>query len=183
MELVNLSDYDIKGINYYWERRKNFDLSEAELKKVGVVGNNAQVDEKLIPKLKEANKIFKKCGYEIIVKDAYRSPELYKLVQKKRYENDGKKVTDRTFSNTRMPHSSGLAVDINLIDLKTRQEVEMWDKTDWPDGIFINYYRENKDAKSKEYQRLQDLLVENMLKLGFKLGKRKEFHHFEYTPN
>ncbi len=175
-----MSDYDIKSINYYWVRRKNFNLSIDELKSVGIDGNIAQVDERLIPKLQEANRIFRIYGYEMIVKDAYRTPELYKLVQKKRYENDGREVTDRTFSGTRMPHATGLAVDINLIDLKTGQEVEMWNRADWPDGIFLDFYREKEDKKSKRYQELQDLLIETMLGLGFHLGKRKEFHHFEY---
>ncbi|MDO8507228.1 MAG: hypothetical protein Q7S53_01530 [bacterium] len=180
MRLVNLSDFGIKSINYYWERRKNFNLSEAELFEVGITGNEAQVDERLIPKLKEANEIFKKYGYEIIIKDAYRSPELYRLVQKKRYENDGKEITDRTLNAVTMPHATGLAVDINLIKLSDGEEVEMWDKADWPEGIFVDYYRDRKDTKSQEYQGLQDLLVDNMLGLGFRIGSKKEFHHFEY---
>lgn len=180
MNLVKLSDFGIKGINYYWERRDNFNLSEAELFEVGIVGNEAQVDEKLISQLKEANEIFKKYGYEIIIKDAYRSPELYKLVQKKRYENDGKEITDRTLNVVTMPHATGLAVDINLIKLSDGAEVEMWGKADWPNGIFVDYYRNKEDEKSKKYQKLQDLLISNMLELGFTLGSKKEFHHFEY---
>ncbi len=140
MKLVNLSDYGIKSINYYWDRREKFDLTEEELRSIGVTGNSAQVDEKLIPKLKEANKIFKKSGYELIVKDGYRSPELYLLVQRKRYEIDGKENTDKTLNTDRMAHSTGLVVDINLVDLKTGQEVEAWDKKDWPDGVFIDFY-------------------------------------------
>jgi len=179
MKLVSVTNFGIKGINYYWERRDKFNLSAEELASVGVLGNIALVEPKLIPKLTQANRLLKEYGYEIVVKDAYRSPELYNLVRKKRYEIDGKINTDRTLSTGANPHSSGKAVDINLIELRTGLEVEIWGKSDWPNGVFINYYRNKKDKKSKNYQSLQDLLQSTMTKVGFSLGKRREFHHFE----
>src|SRR6185369_13080753 len=118
---------------YYWSRRKLFNLSLSELRSVGITGNYARVDESLIPKLKEANQLFGVHGFEIIVKDGYRSAEEYKLVQRKRYELDGKKNTDKTFNAKRMAHATGLTVDINFIDLKTGQEILLYDKSDWPD--------------------------------------------------
>lgn len=179
MKLINLSDCGIKCINYYWERREKYNISEKELASVGVTGNDVMLDERLIPILNDANSIFKKQGYEIIVKDGYRSPELYQLVFEKRCEYDNKENTHKTLSLTRMPHATGLAVDINLVDTNSGKEVEMRRYEDWPDGIFLDFYRNKKDPKSIEYQRLQDLLVNTMLGLGLKLGKRKEFHHFE----
>jgi D-alanyl-D-alanine dipeptidase len=181
MRLVNLADFGIRGMNYYWVRRANFNVSEEELRSVGVTGNIVQVDVKLISKLKAANRLFRKHGYEIIVKDGYRIPELYKLIQKKRYENDGKEITDRTLNAISMPHATGLVVDINLVSLDTGKEVKLWDKADWPEGSFIGFYQYKKDAQSRRYQKLQDLLIKTMLKLGFKLGSKKEFWHFEYT--
>ena len=77
-----------------------------------------------------------------------------------------------------MPHSLGLSVDINLLDLSTGKEVEIWDKNDWPDGIFVGYYQSKTDLKSKKYQELQDILISNMQKSGFKLGSKREIHHF-----
>jgi hypothetical protein len=126
MNLVNVSDYGIKGVNYYYSRKKQFNLSDEELASVGVTENFARLDRSLIPKLVEANNILQEEGFEIIVKDGYRSPELYDLVRKKRYEIDGKENTDKTLSTSSHPHSSGFAVDLNLINLKTGQEVEMW---------------------------------------------------------
>jgi len=179
MKLVNLSDFGIRNINYYWERKERYNLTEVELAAVGLINGQAQVDESIIPKLKMANELLKPFGFELIVKDAYRSKELYELIRKKRYEIDGQFNTDKTFSQIKMSHSTGLAVDVSLIDLKTELEVDMWDKLDWPDGIFINYYKLRQDPESKKYQELQDLLIGIMLKVGFKLGPRKEFHHFE----
>lgn len=31
MKLVNVADYGIKGINYYWKRKEKFHLTEDEL--------------------------------------------------------------------------------------------------------------------------------------------------------
>lgn len=180
MKLVNVTEYGIKGINYYWERKEKFNLTEEELRSVGVQGNDALVDEILIPKLKEANEIFKQHCYKMVVKDAYRSPELYQIVKEKRYKIDGKENTDRTFNPVRMPHASGRVVDINLVDLKTGKEIEMWNKKDWPDGAFINFYKDKTDSSSKAFQRLQDFMINTMLSLGFQLGLKNEFWHFEY---
>jgi D-alanyl-D-alanine dipeptidase len=183
MNLVKLSDYGIKSINYYWERRDKFNLSEVELNMVGVNGGDAFIDYSLIPRLQEVNKLLNPIGYEIIVKDAYRSKKLYDLVRQKRYESDGKETTDRTLSATRMPHSTGLAVDVNLVDLSTGEEIAIWDKSDWPDGIFVDYYKNKTDEKSRQYQRMQDLLINTMQKAGFKLAPKNEFHHFELHKN
>jgi len=183
MSLVRLSDYGIKNINYYWQRRDKFSLTESDLAAVGVTGNDALVEVSLIPKLQQANELLQPSGYELIVKDAYRSRELYDLVRQKRYENDGRKVTDQTLSKTRMPHTTGLAVDVNLVDVKTGQEIETWDKADWPDGIFVGYYKDKTGTTSRRYQQLQDLLIDTMQKAGFKLAPKKEFHHFELDIN
>lgn len=183
MKLVKTSDYGIKGINYYWAKRGQFGLSKKEVETLGLTENHALVDERVIPLLKKAQETFKEHGYEIIVKDAYRSPELYQFVKKKRYEIDGKENTDRTFNAKRMVHATGLAVDVNLLSLDNGREVLMWDKKDWPDGAFIDFYRDKTDPHSIEFQRLQDFLIETMLGLGFKLGLKKEFWHFEYEPS
>lgn len=145
------------------------------------MGNFAQVDESLIEPLKEANEIFKKHGYELIVKDGYRSEELYKLVKRKRYKKDGQKHTDMTFNPIRKPHLTGFTVDINLIDLKTGNEVRMWDQKDWPEGVFLDYYKNRVDVKSKKFYKLQTLMLNTMFKLGFVLGPKKEFWHFELS--
>jgi D-alanyl-D-alanine dipeptidase len=63
--------------------------------------------------------------------------------------------------------------------MKTGEEVPMRDKKDDPANFFIDYYKDRDDSQSKKYQRLQGLLVDTMLGLGFRLGSKKEFWHFE----
>ncbi len=179
MKLVSTADYGIKGVNHYWVKRGFYQISEEELNVAGVWDDKAYVDESLISYLKKANETLKPHGYEIVVKDAYRSPELYRLIQEKRYAKFGKEQTDRILNTVTMPHSNGRTIDASLIDIKTGNEVPMRNKTDDPDNFFIDYYRDRNDAEGREYQRLQDLLVETMLSLGFKLGSKNEFWHFE----
>lgn len=179
MKLMVVNDHGIKGINYYWVRREMYDIDLVELENIGIHDDKAYVDEKIIPLLDRANVILAPYGYEIIIKDAYRSTELYKLIQVKRYAKFGKEQTDKILNTASMPHSNGRTVDVGLLDLVSGEEVPMRNKKDDPDNFFINYYREKTDAESVEYQRLQDLLVETMTSLGFKLGSKQEFWHFE----
>ncbi|MCL2869633.1 hypothetical protein FWF48_02385 [Candidatus Saccharibacteria bacterium] len=178
--LVDIADYGIKGINYYVARAEQLGVTKDELASIGITNSSALVRREMLPSLLRAQSDLKQAGYDILVKDAYRSPELYKLVQRKRYERDGRTDTDKTLNAVEMPHASGSVVDINLIDIKTGQELELWDKSDWPDGAFVDYYKNHADVKSQEYQKLQTLLIKTMLKNGFKLGKMREFWHFVY---
>ncbi len=181
MNLVKLSDYGIKGENYYWSRRERYNLTEQELHTVGVFDGGAYVDENIIFPLQKANEIFNAMGYELIVKDAHRSPDLYKLVQAKRYILHGKELTDKLLNVVTMPHSSGRTVDVSLLDLKNGQEVRMRNSEDDPNGGYlIDYYKGRSDLASREFQRVQELLREVMLSVGFQLGIKKEFWHFEY---
>lgn len=179
LDLVRSSEHGIKGINYYWERREKFNITTDELRQVGVDGNFAYIDASLVPKLEAVNGALAEHGYGIIIKDGYRSPELYALVQQKRYALDGKENTDRTLNTERMIHASGFAVDVNIFDLNNNNELELWDKADWPDGAFVDFYKDRHDQKSERYQALQTLLARVMFSEGFSLGTLREFWHFE----
>lgn len=181
MKLVATADYGVKGVNHYWDKRDFYGMSEQELNDAGVHDNKAYVDESLIPLLNKANEVLRPKGYEVIIKDAYRSPELYRLIRDKRYIMFGKEQTDKILNMTDMPHSNGRTIDVSLVEIKTGNEVPMRNKKDDPHNFFINYYKDRKDAESVEYQRLQDLLVNALLPLGFMLGSKNEFWHFELS--
>jgi D-alanyl-D-alanine dipeptidase len=177
-DIVNINEYGIKGINYYWNRKDMFNITDAELRECGVEGDFAYVKEELIEPLQAANDDLRELGMGIIVKDGYRSPALYKLVKQKRYEIDGKANTDRTLNSEAMPHASGYVVDVNLYDLETSEELSLWDKKDWPEGAFVDFYRDKTDEKSINFQKLQSLLIQTMVDNGFELGSKNEFWHF-----
>jgi D-alanyl-D-alanine dipeptidase len=179
-DFVDVNDYGIKGVNYYLMKMEQFGIVPEELAAIGITDHKALVRREMMPSLEKARQELLEKGYDIIIKDAYRSPELYKLVQKKRYERDGKEATDRTFNAREMPHASGFAIDVNLLDPTTGQEIKLWDNKDWPDGSFVDFYQDRTDATGRKYQELQELLISTMMRNGFKLGKMREFWHFIY---
>lgn len=182
LNLVNSAEFNIKGVNYYWTRKERYNISEEELRAVGVTDGNAYIDKALIPPLQIANTKCKALGYEIIIKDGYRSPELYQLIQKKRYETRGKEETDKLLNLTTMPHSTGMVIDINLVDTRTGEELIMRDSKDDSDGaFFIDYYKNKTDERSQEFQRRQQTMIDIMLESGFSLGTKNEYWHFEYN--
>jgi D-alanyl-D-alanine dipeptidase len=178
-DLVKLSDYGLLGQNYHWAERTKFHISKAELQEISIGDIDGWVSKELIDPLKKANELFHQHGYELFVTDAYRSPELYKLAYKKRLKTEGKTATDGLMSMDRMPHATGLTVDVTLLSKKNGQPVELRDKADGHKAKFINYYKDKDDDQSKLFQERQELLRQVMQQVGFKLGKKKEFWHFE----
>jgi D-alanyl-D-alanine dipeptidase len=179
VNLVKSTDYGIKGVNYYWTRRERYNLTEAELIAAGLTDGDAYIDESLVEPLRRANTEFKRLGYEIIIKDGYRSPDVYKLVQAKRYALQGREVVDSFLNVERAVHATGRAVDISLLDLKTGEELYFRDGKDDPGAYFIDYYKNHTDAAGREFQRRQDMLISTMLGSGLVLGTKNEYWHFE----
>lgn len=181
MGFVNVGDFGIEGVNYYWTRRDRLNISEEELHEAGVHDEHAYVRHELIEPLLRADKSLRTWGYRMIVKDALRPHAAYELAQKKLYEKQGKELTDAMLNMVKMPHASGLAVDISLISLETSQEVWLRNGNHDKDGGWrIGYYMGRDDPASLEYQRLQTILIGTMISAGFVLGSKNEFWHFEY---
>lgn len=179
MNLVYTEDHGIPGINYYWVRNEMYNLTHDELRSVGVVDARCQVSEEIIELLKRADDALRENGYSLMVKDGYRSPELYRLVYQKRVDQFGKEETDKILNVVTMPHASGKVVDIALLSVADGKEVMMRKKEDGTDAFFVDFYRSMTDEQSVEYQRLQDLLFKVMTEQGFVLGSKKEYWHFE----
>ena len=181
-DLVYTDDFGIRGSNYYWHNAERFSISTSELAKQDIDDERVRVDKAIIEPLKSAQKTLQSSGYDIVVVDGYRSPELYKLAHKKRAELYDKRNADSLMNLSAMPHASGRTVDIDLVDVKTGKKVEMRSREDGVEACFVDYYRGKADPKSKQYQQLQDLLVGTMKNLGFVLGSKKEYWHFELPP-
>ena len=179
--LVSTESFGIKGINYYWVRKDLFGFTKDELKSVGVLNNLAYVHSDIIESLAFAQRTLQLAGFELLVKDAYRSPELYKMIVEKRSKQFGVEETVRLFNLVDMPHATGLAVDVNLISLETTEEVDLRDKTVSDKAYFVNYYKTSLHPKAGLYQSLQDTLARAMHNAGFKYGKKLEYWHFDYS--
>jgi len=180
-QFVNVGNYGIKGFSYYWTRRKRLNITEDELRTAGVHDGHAYVRKEIVRPLRLANKTLKLFGYKMVVKDGLRPPAAYELAQRKLYASRGQELTDATLNMEKMPHASGLVVDIGLIDLATGKEVWLRKGADDKLGAWrIGYYAGKDDAESVEFQRLQTILIGAMISAGFVLGSKGEFWHFEY---
>jgi D-alanyl-D-alanine dipeptidase len=178
LNLVDARAFGIKGINFYWTNRERYNISTEELLAAGVKDDGVYIDQDLIEPLKQAEASLTPLGLGLMIKDAYRSPELYQLIYRKR--SDMENGNTFLLNLERMPHASGRTVDVTLIDLKTGEELRMRDNSLDADGGFKHgYYAEKDDATHQEYHRLQRILLDVMLEAGFVLGPKEEFWHFE----
>lgn len=179
LTLVKLSDHQIKGQNYHWVKRKRFGITLKELEEIGVTDGEGYVCSELIVPLQQANNILKEHGYELFITDAYRKPELYKLAHNKRQVSEGKHATKKLMNMNKQPHATGYTVDATLLSTSNGQPVMLRNNEDGTESAFINYYQNKNDPKSKMYQERQLILRNTMKKVGFKLGIKNEFWHFE----
>ena len=188
--LVNLSDYNIKSINFYFEKHKQYNITLQELADIGIVDNICRVNKKVAIALVEINKDLKNNWYEIYVKDAYRSQELYNLVYKKRIELHGKENVDKIFKPVRAIHSTGNAIDVSLINIASWNEIMMRNdynidetkKTN--EEIIASFYgdafKDSLNPEEMEFHHRRSLLRDIMYKHWF-IGIDHEYRHFEYV--
>lgn len=180
LDLVRPDDFGITSRHYYYLGRDRYDLSLADLASVGIVDDKCLVSRKLIPTLQQAQAQFKQLGYDLIVKDGYRSPQLYRLVYDKRVIRYGQTHTDSLLNVDRMIHAQGNVVDIDLAPLDgSRMRFRNGD-----DGIpahFYGFYQNRTDPEAVIYQHNQDMMRDVMFGLGYTFGTVIEYWHFELT--
>lgn len=180
LSLVKLRDHGLKGQNYYWVNRKQLNITLTELKAIGVKDGDGYVAAALIVPLQQANNLLREYGYKLFITDAYRPPKLYELVHKKRVAKYGAQQTNALLNMDKQPHATGYTVDVTLRSIKNGKELQLRNEDDDVKSAFINYYKNKTDERSQEYQRRQLLLRDTMKQVGFTLGSKQEFWHFEY---
>lgn len=119
-ELVYIDEYNLLGINYYWNRRESYNMSEQELNAVGFFDDRVQVHKDIVEPLQNADREFQKKGYRIYIKEGYRPKALYELAYQKRIEKYGKEETDKLLNMGSMPHAEGKSVDVTLCGIRQR---------------------------------------------------------------
>ena len=185
LDLVNPKDYGIKADKIYYFRediRKKFDIGIKELELIGIRDGDILICSKIIKPLLKAREELMQHGLEIIIKDGYRSPELYKLAYQKRVAKEGSIITDKLFNLAEMPHKSGLVVDLGLLDSQSQEPVMFFNyNADGAEAWFIDFYKHKKDLESQKFQKVQDLLISTMIKCGFELGSKREVWHFDFV--
>ncbi len=180
---VYIDEYGLKGKNFYWVKYEAKGLSKEDILAAGLTSDRVQVHKDIIEPLMRVNDIFKACGFELYIKEGYRSKALYEIVYQRRCEKFGKEETDRLLNMNDMPHASGKTVDIALWDPKTDTEVYQRRPEDGFGAIFINFYKDKTGEDEKRCQELQDFTIATMQNEGFRLGTKKEYFHFDYKPD
>lgn len=181
--LVYVDECSLIGSNFYWHKYESKGLTKEDILEAGLASDRVQVAKDIIEPLQRAEEALKPLGYRLYIKEGYRSKNLYDIVYKRRVEKFGKEETDSLINMEGMPHALGLSVDVTLWSLAENKEVYLRSGGDGVAALFIHFYKDKEDAPSKQYQELQDLLINTMMTQGFRLGTKKEYFHFDYRPD
>lgn len=183
LNLKNISDYWLEGKNWYWDRAEKFNITHDELRALWIVDWNAYLNEKTCLQLQKIENELNQEWLHIVVKDAYRSKELYDLVIQKRilllWEEDTKKIMNT--KNT-YPHATGNTVDVTIVDKQTNTPLKLfaWDIQDRADLLAswtTMFYENATDEEWQEIHKNRMLLKNIMEKYGF-AGIDIEYRHF-----
>lgn len=178
-ELVRSDAHEIMGVNYYWVKHHELGISDDELDRAGVVDDHVWIHINVARRLKTAMTLLRAHGYTVLVKDGYRSAEMYELAHQAFARLKGEGFVSSRFNLIDKPHTTGRAIDLALIDIESGREVWLRDDRDGPGAAFVGFYRDHTDARSVEFQRRQDILHQAMDAAGFELGSKREVWHFE----
>jgi len=178
LDLVRPDDFGVKSEHYYFVNRDRFDLTIEELAQVGVSDDKCRVGTVVIPTLLEAQSKFRALGYDLIIKDGYRSPALYRLVYDKRIARYGEEHTHKLLNIDRMIHAKGNVVDIDLAPLDGSKMMFRSGEDGIPAHIY-GFYQDRPGTDAIIFQRNQDMMKEIMFGLGYEFGTLVEYWHFE----
>ena len=181
--LVCPDDFGILSEHYYFVNRERFDLSLSELASVGITDDKCRIGQHLVEPLRRAQALFNLRHYDLVIKDGYRSPQLYQLVFDKRTSREGgdhfgKANTSKLLNMDRMIHASGNVVDIDLRP-QDGSSLRFRGSSDGVAAHTYGFYADRPDAESRQFQANQDYMKNVMFKLGFKYGTLVEYWHFE----
>jgi D-alanyl-D-alanine dipeptidase len=176
---ISLSSLGFKYRNYYYgQGGEKIGITKKDLALIGLRDNNLWIHPDVCePLIKGAAKMLDG-GYGIVINDAWRSVELYKLIARRRTES-GLDIKN-LINMENKPHSTGQSVDIIPTNLKTGKD--MWTRNQKRDGassFFVDFYRDSTISENIEYQKIQDVMTDSFLSSGFVLGTRKEYWHFQ----
>lgn len=181
-DFVYIDEYQLKGTNFYWYKYEAKGLTKEDILNAGLTNDRVKVHRDCIQALVEINKIFGSRGYELFIKEGYRSEALYDIIYQRRVEKFGRADTDRQLNMKDKPHAIGLSVDVAIRSLDTDKEIYLRRVEDGTDALFVDFYKNRTEVDSKIYQELQEWVIATMQDYGFRLGTKKEYFHFDFRP-
>ncbi len=141
MKLVNIKKYDIRGKLYYLQPSNllKYNITSNDLLDINILNDDVFVAEEVISQLIKINSLLLLEWLELIVKDGYRSLELYELVYRKRCEIFWKDDTDKILNMDRKIHATGYAIDVSLAFI-------------WGDELLTKFGSHGENAKYNQEQ-------------------------------
>lgn len=177
---VTLQENGFRCVNYYTgEGGRRIGITTEHLRELGFVDDSMFVHPAMIPDLQKVEAHLHTLGYGLIFKDAFRSVAMYKLIVKLREERHLPVAS--LFNTETMPHSTGLAIDAVLFDLKTGQEIKLRNHQDGIVACKVNFYRNSTCEEDRKLNELQWILIHAFKQFGFALGTRMEYWHFNHS--
>jgi len=186
---VSLQKLGYKCINYYFGKGgQEIGLSKEFLHSIGITNDTLWAHPDILKRLRTAQQILNRAGYDFAIKDAFRPVALVEEICRLRKEQ-GKEV-EKLISQEKMPHATGMAIDVTLYEFfedenefYIDEEVYTRDnKKDGDDCSYVGFYEGKTDADSINFQNIQKILIGAFHRAGFVLGNRREVWHFE-MPN
>jgi D-alanyl-D-alanine dipeptidase len=183
LNLVKIDDYGLEWTNRYWVNADRFEITKEELENAWVKDESAYLTvhccellSKLDKELREKHKL------KLIVKDAYRSKELYDLVRDKRIAKLWKEETDKIFNTKNdYPHSSWNTLDVAFMYLNNDPFIMFkWNIQDRSDLVASRaryFYKDADDEEGKLIHKNRMFMQDMMSKYWFE-GIDHEYWHF-----
>lgn len=186
MNLVNISEYGISGKLYYVQANNltKYNITSEDLATIGIFNDDVFVAEEVALKLVKINKVLSLKWLELVIKDGYRSSELYELVYNKRCEIYWKDDTDKIFNMDRKIHATGYAIDV-IIAIKWWNDIPTkfgshGDMAKYGQEQYeLNFFKNSSNPEEQEMHNNRMKLYTLMTSHGFTLWTLNEYWHYE----
>lgn len=180
--LVPIHDYWLEWKNRYWVNASAFNISYIELELIWILDDIAYLTKECCQKLQDINAELYKSWLKVIVKDAYRSKELYDLVYQKRITKFWKEETDKILNTRTYPHATGNTVDVALVSIIDNKPLRMYipieNREQQVASRALHYYEDSDNDDEIEIHKNRMLLKDIMNKYWFEWIAH-EYWHFD----
>ena len=183
--LVPIENYWLEGKNWYWENATKFGITARELELLDILDERAYLTEYACLQLQKIDRELRTIWLRLVIKDAYRSKELYELIYHKRVAALGKEDTDKIL-NTKgdYPHSTWNTVDVTIVSTSDKKPLQFYLPIENRElqvaSRATDYYEKGDSEEEKLVHHNRMILKDIMQKYWFEWIAH-EYRHFNLT--
>jgi D-alanyl-D-alanine dipeptidase len=182
MDLVKIDEYWLEWKNWYYANAEKFGITKDELTKLGIVNDYAYLNRHTCELLAQLDKELRN-EYELklIIKDAYRSIWLYKLIREKRIKKEWEQFVKSIFNTLwDFPHASWNTVDVSFVWVNDNRSLLVFEEIDdlmeRKNSWRVNYYELSNDVQHKLIHKNRIFIKDMMNKYGFEWIDHEYWH-------